>query len=376
MNPSSSPPISPDRAPAQPDRRPILLVPYMWIGDFVRCHSIVKLLRQRAPEREIDVLTTTLCAPLLNYMPGVRSGIVCDLPRRQLALSKHVALARRLREANYGSALIMPRTWKSALAPYLAGIPQRTGFFGEARFGVLNDIRYGERKLPRMIDQCGTLALPKDSILPTDWPLPELKIPASAAQAWRTQRGLADDGRPVIAFAPGAVGPSKRWPIDSYAEVARRLTAENFNVWVLGSPNEAPFATEIVKIAGPRAHDLTSPDLRNAILALRLARAAVSNDSGLLHVAAAIGTPSIGIFGPTSPWHWAPLNPLAATIETLTQLSCRPCHKPTCRLEHHRCMRDIPPQQVLDAVQNALAHVWPQASDGGLRAPSAPGTNT
>ena len=374
MNPSSGHPIAPDHTPAPADRRSILLVPYMWIGDFVRCHSIVKLLRQRAPERPIDILTTTLCAPLLDYMPGVRSGIVCDLPRRRLALSEHIALARRLRDANYGSALIMPRTWKAALAPYLAGIPERTGFIGEARFGVLNDIRFGERKLPRMIDQCGALALPKNATLPADWPLPDLNVPMSAAQSWRSLRGLGDDGRPVIAFAPGAVGPSKRWPIDSYAEVARRLTAENFNVWVLGSPNEAPLAAEITKIAGPRARDLTSPDLRNAILALKLARAAVSNDSGLLHVAAAIGTPSIGIFGPTSPWHWAPLNPLAATIETRTQLPCRPCHKPTCRFEHHLCMRDIPPQQVLDAVQNALAHLRPQGA-GGLRAPSAPGTN-
>ena len=165
----------------------------------------------------------------------------------------------------------------------------------------------------------------------------------------------------MIAFAPGAVGPSKRWPIAAYAEVARQLTAQAFNVWVLGSPNEAPLANEIVRIAGPQARDLTSPDLRNAILALKVARAAISNDSGLLHVAAAIGTPSIGIFGPTSPWHWAPLNPLAATIETLTELPCRPCHKPTCRLVHHRCMVDIPPRQVLDAVQKTLADVRPMA---------------
>jgi len=255
----------------------------------------------------------------------------------------------------------MPRTWKSALAPYLAGIPERVGFAGEVRFGLLNDIRFGERKLPRMIDRCGALALPKGAALPADWPLPELKVPMAEAQAWRTRCGLEDDGRPVIAFAPGAVGPSKRWPIAAYAEVARQLAAQGFNVWVLGSSNEAPLAGEIVRIAGPQARDLTSPDLRNAILALKNSRAAISNDSGLLHVAAAMATPSIGIFGPTSPWHWAPLNPLAATIETQTELPCRPCHKPTCRLEHHRCMRDIPAQQVLDAVRRTLADTRPLA---------------
>jgi heptosyltransferase-2 len=333
---------------------PILLVPYMWIGDFVRCHSVVALLRERFPSRPVDVLTTSLCAPLLDYMPGVRKGIVWDLPRKRLAFAEHRALARRLAAEGYGSALVMPRTWKSALAPFLAGIPERTGFAGEARFGLLNDIRFGERRLPRMIDQCGSLALPKGATLPAEWPLPKLDVPMAAAAEWRARRSLPDDGRPVVAFAPGAVGPSKRWPVEYFAELTRNLTAGGVSVWVLGSPQESPLADEIVRAGGSAATNLTSPDLRNAILALRLARAAVSNDSGLVHVAAAMGTPTVGIFGPTSPWHWAPLNPLAAVIETATDVSCRPCHKPICRLQHHRCMRDIPASQVLAAVRRAL----------------------
>jgi heptosyltransferase-2 len=333
---------------------PLLLVPYMWIGDFVRCHTVTKLLRARYPRRPVDVLTTALCAPLLDYMPGVRKAIVCDLPRGRLGLRQHQELALRLRAEHYGQVFVMPRTWKSALAPLFAGIPVRTGFLGEFRFGLLNDIRPGERKLPRMIDQCGALALPKGEPPPADWPLPELDVPLADALAWRAQRGLPDDGQPIIAFAPGAVGSSKRWPIAHYAELARTLARDGATVWVLGSPGEAPLAAEIVKAAGPNARDLTSPDLRNAILALKLASAAVSNDSGLQHVAAAIGTPTIGIFGPTSPWLWAPLNPLAAVIETHTDLPCRPCHKPTCRLLHHRCMRDIPAAQVLLEVQRAL----------------------
>jgi heptosyltransferase-2 len=207
-----------------------------------------------------------------------------------------------------------------------------------------------------MIDRCGALTLPKGASVPTDWPQPELNVPLADALAWRARRGLPNDGRPVVALAPGAVGPSKRWPSGSYAELARALTRDGVSVWVLGSPDEATFAAEIVRAAGPAAHDLTSSDLRNAILALRLASACVSNDSGLEHVAAAIGTPTIGIFGPTSPWHWAPLNPLAAVIETATELACRPCHKPVCALGHHRCMRDIAPTQVLSAVQRALSH--------------------
>jgi heptosyltransferase-2 len=332
---------------------PILIVPYMWIGDFVRCHTVVKLLREQFPSRPIDVLTTTMVAPLLDYMPGVRKGIVADLPRKQLALAQHRRLAARLRAEGYGQALVMPRTWKSALAPFLAGIPIRTGFAGEARFGLINDRRPGERRLPRMVDRCAALALPKGAALPADWPLPELHVGAAEVAAWRARSGLAGDGRRAVAFAPGAVGPSKRWSY--YADLARRLVAQGHRVWVIGGPGEKELAAEIVHGAETDMRDLTGPDLRNAILALAAADAAVSNDSGLLHVAAALGTPAIGIFGPTSPWHWAPLNPIAAVIETTTALPCRPCHKPTCRYGHHRCMRDISAEQVEVATSRTLA---------------------
>jgi heptosyltransferase-2 len=338
----------------QPRASPILLVPYMWIGDFVRCHSVVRVLRERFPDRPIDMLSTSLCAPLTDYMGGVRKRIVADLPRKRLAFAQHRALAQVLREEGYWTALVMPRTWKAALAPFLAGIPERVGFAGEARFGLLNDLRWGERKLPRMIDQCASLALPRNAPPPAEWPLPELAVPTGEAARWRAARGLPEDGRPVVAFCPGAVGPSKRWPAGYYSEVARRLTDQGCSVWVLGGPGETPLAGEIVAGAGEHARDLTSKDLRNAILALRVASAAVSNDSGLLHVAAATGTPSIGIFGPTSAWHWAPLNPLAAIVETETDVPCRPCHKPVCAMVHHRCMRDIHADRVLDAVRQAL----------------------
>jgi heptosyltransferase-2 len=165
--------------------------------------------------------------------------------------------------------------------------------------------------------------------------------------------------QPAVALAPGAVGPSKRWPAQSYAEVARRLTAAGVAVWVVGGPGEKALATEIIAETGPLARDLTGTDLRNGILALAASNVAVSNDSGLLHVAAALGTPSIGIFGPTSPWHWAPLNPIAATVQTTSQLDCQPCHRPTCRKGHHRCMRDIAAEQVLAVTQRALAETRP-----------------
>ena len=120
------------------DTRPLLIVPYMWIGDFMRGHTVVRVLKQRWPNRPIDMLATSLCAPLVDYMPGVRSGLVWDLPRSRLAVARQWELAAQLRARNYGTAIVLPRTWKSAIAPALAGIPERVGFVGEARFGLIN----------------------------------------------------------------------------------------------------------------------------------------------------------------------------------------------------------------------------------------------
>ncbi|MGN6410240.1 MAG: lipopolysaccharide heptosyltransferase II [Nitrobacter sp.] len=340
------------------DARPVLIVPYMWIGDFVRGHTVVRVLKQRWPNRPVDMLVTTLCAPLVDYMPGVRSGVVWDLPRSRLALRQQWNLARQLRARGYGTVLIMPRTWKSAIAPALAGIPERVGFVGEARFGLLNRWRWGERALPRMIDRKASLALPANAVRPPEWPVPQLRVPSEDVIRWRQAQGLGSG--PAVALAPGAVGPSKRWTY--YAQAARMLTERGIDVWVIGGPNEKVIAAEIVATGGSRVRDLTGHDLRNGILAMAAATLAISNDSGLLHVAAAIGTPTMGIFGPTSPYHWAPLNGLAATIQTKTPLPCQPCHRPVCTRNDHRCMRDIPAAEVLAIAERVLAEASERAA--------------
>jgi heptosyltransferase-2 len=333
------------------DTRPILIVPYMWIGDFVRGHTVVRVLKQRWPNRPVDLLVTSLCAPLVDYMPDVHAGIVWDLPRRQLALAKQWGLAAQLRERGYATALVMPRTWKAALAPALAGIPERVGFVGEARFGLLNQWRWGEKALPRFIDKNAALALPDGAPLPPEWPVPQLRVPAEEVIRWRQANGLGTG--PAIALGPGSVGASKRWTY--YPEAARLLVKQGLDVWVVGGPGEKAMATEIVAAGGPRVRDLTGTDLRNGILAVAAAEVAISNDSGLMHIAAAAGTPTMGIFGPTSPYLWAPLNGLAATVLTKTQLSCQPCQRTICTMNDHRCMRDIPASDVVATVARVMA---------------------
>jgi len=343
------------------DTRPILIVPYMWIGDFVRGHSVVRVLNQRWPNRPVDLLTTTLCAPLVDYMPGVRSGIVWDLPRGRLAVAKQWGLAAQFRTRNYATAIVLPRTWKSAIAPALAAIPERIGFVGEARFGLINHWRWGEKALPRFIDKNAALALPDGAPLPPEWPVPQLRVPAEQVNRFRQSRGLGQ--ATAVALAPGSVGASKRWTY--YPEAARLLAQQGLDVWVVGGPGETALAAEIVAAGGPRVRDLTGTDLRNGILAVAAAQVAISNDSGLMHIAAALGTPTMGIFGPTSPYHWAPLNGLAATVQTKTVVPCQPCHRPVCTMNEHRCMRDIPASDVVDIARRVLAEAGaPSFGDG------------
>src|SRR6201992_1612068 len=330
------------------DTSPILVVPYMWIGDFVRGHTVVRVLRERWPNRPVDLLTTSLCAPLVDYMPGVRTGLVWDLPRGRLAVAKQWGLASLLRSRGYRTALVLPRTWKSAIAPALAGIPERIGFVGESRFGLVNQVGWGGKALARFIDKTAALALPDKAPLPREWPVPQLNVPAGEADRWRQANGLGT-GR-AVALAPGSVGVSKRWTY--YAEAARLLSDQGLDVWVVGGPGEKAMAQEIVAAGGPRVRDLTGTDLRNGVLAMAAASVAISNDSGLMHIAAALGTPTMGIFGPTSPYLWAPLNGLAATVQqTKTQLACQPCQRTICTMNDHRCMRDISASDVVAIVQ-------------------------
>jgi len=181
--------------------------------------------------------------------------------------------------------------------------------------------------------------------------VPQLRVPQGETERWRQANGLGTG--PAVALAPGSVGASKRWTY--YPEAAKLLAAQGLDVWVLGGPGEKAQAAEIAAGGGAKVRDLTGTDLRNAVFAMAAASVAICNDSGLMHIAAALDTPTMGIFGPTSPYHWAPLNGLAATVQTKTQVPCQPCHRPVCRMNDHRCMRDIPASDVVEITARVLA---------------------
>ena len=251
----------------------------------------------------------------------------------------------------YGTALVLPRTWKSAIAPALAGIPERVGFVGEARFGLINRWRWGEKRLPRFIDKNAALAQPEGAPLPPEWPVPQLRVRPGEAERWRQAQGLGSGA--AVALAPGSMGASKRWTY--YGEAARLLAEQGLDVWVVGGPGEKAAGAGDRRgrgTSGSRS-DRDRPAQRHSGAWPR-PTLAISNDSGLMHIAAALGTPTMGIFGPTSPYHWAPLNGLAATVQTRTSVPCQPCHRPVCRMNDHRCMRDIAAADVVAIADRVL----------------------
>ncbi|MDR1229745.1 MAG: lipopolysaccharide heptosyltransferase II [Azoarcus sp.] len=330
--------------------RKILVVGPSWVGDMVMAQSLFMRLKH-AGECEIDVLAPAWSLPILARMPEVRRGVAMPLGHGQFGLGARWRLGRELAPERYGQAIVLPGSFKSALVPFFAGIAQRTGFRGEMRHGLLNDIRPLDRALlPMTVQRFVALGQPRGAAAAA----PAFRAPRLIADA-DNQRALAarfglDTGRPAVAFMPGAeYGPAKQWPPAHYAELARLLTARGFRIWVLGSEKDGEAARPIAD-DNPGVLDLTGrTGLGDAVDLLALARAAVTNDSGLMHVAAALDVPLAAIFGSSSPEHTPPLGQRIA-VESL-RLPCAPCFARRCPQGHTRCLTDIEPARVLAALE-------------------------
>lgn len=329
----------------------VLVVAPAWIGDMVMAQSLFITLRKRAPSLHIDVLAPTWSRPLLERMPEVKVSIPMPLGHGQLGLRERHRLGRLLGEKGYERAILLPNSFKSALAPFWAKIPLRTGFWGEMRWGLLNDIRIlDKRVLPMMTQRFVALGLPPDAPMPPPVPKPCLQVAAANVARALRAHGLNAPYRPVLGICPGAeYGPAKRWPAEYYAEVGAAKLAAGWSVWIFGSKNDAPIGAEIHRRLGDECVDFTGrTTLAQAVDLMSLTRAVVSNDSGLLHVAAALGKRLIALYGSSDPSFTPPLTD-RATILSL-QLACSPCFRRQCPLGHLQCLRDLHPQQVIAAL--------------------------
>lgn len=227
-------------------------------------------------------------------------------------------LAERLRQEHYGSAFLMLGTFKDAIAPWLAGIPERTGWLGEFRYVLLTDIRHGEKQITNLGERCASLVLPKNAPMPNPFPAPKLTIDPAALAQWRLDHGLPADGKPILAIAPGCNDPARTWPIDSYADLTQRAVNEGIKVIILGGPAEKQGADLIMSKAGHSVRDFTGTDLYEAAFQAAAADVLVANDSGLLHLGAAVGTSAIALYLASTHEHTGPLNtnvePLVADL--------------------------------------------------------------
>jgi heptosyltransferase-2 len=306
------------------------------------------MLRAREPCAVIDVVGPAWSVPLVPRMPEVRRGFALAAGHGDLALVARTRLGRSLRGERYDRAIVLPRSFKSALVPWLARVPSRTGFDTEMRRLLLNDLRPLDRvTLDQTVKRFLSLGLPAGSPLPEP-PAPQLAIDAGNRAALLGRLGLLAAG--AVAMMPGAAyGPAKQWPVESFGALARLLAERRIDTWVLGSAGERELGDEIRAVGGERVRNLCGETrLEDTVDLLSATRAAVTNDSGLMHVAAAAGTRVVAIYGSSSPKFTPPLT--AAKAILYTGIDCSPCFQRTCPLGHLRCLREIAPAQVLAAI--------------------------
>lgn len=340
----------------------ILIIGPAWVGDMVMAQSLFMTLKATRPGVELHVAAPKWSEPLLARMPEVDRSIGMDLAHGQLGVGARFKLGRTLAQEAYDQAILLPNSLKSALVPFFAGIPVRTGWRGESRYGLINDMRRLDKAaLPLMVDRFNALAFDKDRIgAATDFPAPhpEPRLVRQDPAAALAQFGLAVE-RPVLALCPGAeFGPSKRWPETHYAESATRLLEEGHQVWIFGSAKDRAVGEAVIAAVPEylRAQIFNlagATTLGQAIDLLGLADAVISNDSGLMHVAAALDRPLVAVYGSTSPFFTPPLSSRASTVQL--GIECSPCFKRECPLGHHRCMRELGADRVLAALPNLSA---------------------
>jgi lipopolysaccharide heptosyltransferase II len=340
-----------DRSDHKRAMHKILIIGPSWVGDTMLMQPALARLKQHYPDSLIDVLAPPWTSPLLRAMPEVHEVVVNPFPHGALQLWARYRLGKQLQDVRYNQAIVLPNSLKSALVPYFAQIPLRTGYIGEFRYGLLNDARkLDKKKLPLMVERFVQLSEQAGVDIPD--PLPNPKLTASRVDLDTTLRklGLTLD-KPVAVFCPGAeYGPAKRWPVPYFAETAQRLQKHGFAVWLVGSDKDRDIADKIISMGNPACRNLCgSTDLADAIALLSCAELVISNDSGLMHIAAALNRPMLALFGSSSPRFTPPLSPKAEIIKL--DLKCSPCFKRECPLGHFNCMMKLTPDLVWKKIE-------------------------
>ena len=333
-----------------PDK--ILVIGPSWVGDMVMAQSLFMTLKNNNPDCHIDVLAPAWSFPLLDRMPEVSKAIAMPLTHGQLGLKLRNQIGKQLQAEKYEQAIVLPNSWKSGLIPFFAKIPLRTGNIGEMRWGLLNDARkLNKKQLTMTVQRFVALGLPGDAQEPPEYQVPEFKID-EADQRSVIEKFQIELSAKVLALCPGAeYGPAKRWPAEHFAELVKQKIGEGWSVWIFGSDKDKAVAAQINQLTGNSCLDFSGQTtMAEAVDLMSLANVVVTNDSGLMHVAAALNKKIIAIYGSSDPGFTPPLNAAAKVIDL--DLDCSPCFKRDCPLGHTHCLTNISPQQVLALIES------------------------
>ncbi|QWD70127.1 lipopolysaccharide heptosyltransferase II [Polynucleobacter sp. UB-Siik-W21] len=340
----------------------ILIIAPNWIGDAVMTQPLLTRLKAQYPESKIDVLASTWVAPIYRACHAVNEVIEAKFEHQQLQWRLRKQLAKDLQSKNYQACFVLPNSFKSALIPWLANIPFRIGYRGELRYGLINLSLDNPSKInrPPMVEHYLALSqlLQDDEENSSSTLRPTLNISSLAKRSVEQKLAGANiNPKSLFVFCPGAeYGPTKRWPTKHFAQLAKNILEEDANAQIilLGGKGDQEIAQNIQAETGLHSniHNWCgSTSLDEAIALIGIAKAVVSNDSGLMHIAAALKTPQVAIFGSSDPAHTPPLSDKAKVL--WLNLPCSPCHQKICPLGHLRCLNNILPQQVL-ATLNTL----------------------
>jgi len=325
----------------------ILIIGPSWVGDMVLAHSLFQSLKAQNPDTIIDVAAPAWTLPLLERMPEINHAIALPFKHGQLALLERIRFGRSLKTKGYTQAILLVNSFKSAILPLAAGIPQRTGFLGEFRHGLLNDIRpLDKTKLPRTVDRFVALGMDNQHQVLPQITNPKLIADQNNALRVLEKNGMSKPVQKILGLCPGAeYGEAKRWPAEYYAEVAHKALNKGWQVWLFGSDKDIPVTKTINDLTRGRCQDWGGKtNLGEVVDLMSLCDTVISNDSGLMHVAAALDKKLIAIYGSSDPHHTPPMHP-DAVIEYL-DLDCSPCFKRECPLGHLNCLKQITPIKV------------------------------
>ena len=313
----------------------------------VMAQSLFMALKEQHKNCSIDVLAPEWSLAIMERMPEVRKAIVMPLGHGQFDFKGRKALGKRLCAEQYDESIVLPNSWKSALTPYFADIPKRTGYLGEMRWGLLNNSRkLNKSLLTKTVQRFVALALEPNAILPKI-PQPRLLIDSSSVAVAKSKFNVTDIEGKVLGLCPGAeYGPAKRWPEEHYAEVAKKALDTGWQVYLFGSGKDELVTAKINELSAGKCCDFAGKtSLTEALDLMSLCDVVVSNDSGLMHVAAALNIKIIALYGSSDPTFTPPLHPDAEVISL--DLPCSPCFKRECPLEHLDCLTKILPERVL-----------------------------